>query len=105
MDFVSPGPGARDGIKKCFVDRAGLNEAEIIRLMADNQEIEFERLGLSFQSLWGRRLQDRKSTRLNSSHYCASRMPSSAGQTHIRYAITHLRFRHRNIISNITQQL
>src|SRR3546814_9855059 len=24
------------------------------------------------------RLQDRKSTRLNSSHYCASRMPSSA---------------------------
>ena len=57
MDFVVPGPGARDGIKKCFVDRAGLNEAEIIRLMADNQENEFERLGLSFQSLWGRRLQ------------------------------------------------
>src|SRR3546814_4094231 len=24
---------------------------------------------------------DRKSTRLNSSHYCASRMPSSAGKT------------------------
>ena len=57
MDFVVPGPGARDGIKKCFVDRAGLNEAEIIRLMADNQEREFERLGLSFQSLWGRPLQ------------------------------------------------
>src|SRR3546814_6974433 len=27
-----------------------------------------------------RLLQDRKSTRLNSSHYCASRMPSSDGQ-------------------------
>src|SRR3546814_5440334 len=26
------------------------------------------------------RPKDRKSTRLNSSHYCASRMPSSAGQ-------------------------
>jgi len=57
MDFVVPGPGARDGIKKCFADKASLNEAEIIRLMADNQELEFERLGINFQSLWGRRLQ------------------------------------------------
>lgn len=57
MDFVVPGPGARDGIRKCFEDTAGLNEAELIRLMADNQEREFERLGLDFQNLWGRRLQ------------------------------------------------
>jgi hypothetical protein len=57
MDFVVPGPGARDGLKKCFVDGAGLNDAELIRLMVDNQEREFERLGLKFQPLWGRRLQ------------------------------------------------
>lgn len=57
MDFVVPGPGARDGLRKCFSDSAGLNEAELIRLMADNQEREFERLGIKFQSLWGRRLQ------------------------------------------------
>lgn len=57
MDFVVPGPGAKDGIRKCFADSAGLNEAELIRLMVDNQEREFERLGISFQSLWGRRLQ------------------------------------------------
>lgn len=57
MDFVIPGPGARDGLRKCFRDSAGLNEAELIRLMADNQEREFERLGIKFQSLWGRRLQ------------------------------------------------
>jgi hypothetical protein len=57
MDFVIPGPGARDGLKKCFADTGGLNDAELIRLMADNQEREFERLGLNFQSLWGRRLQ------------------------------------------------
>lgn len=57
MDFVVPGPGARDGIRKCFSDFAGLNEAELIRLMVDNQEREFERLGLDFHSLWGRRLQ------------------------------------------------
>jgi alpha-glutamyl/putrescinyl thymine pyrophosphorylase clade 1 len=57
MDFVVPGPGARDGLRKCFADPGGLNEPELIRLMADLQEREFERLGLDFQSLWGRRLQ------------------------------------------------
>jgi len=57
MDFVVPGPGARDGLRKCFIDPGGLNEPELIRLVADLQEQEFERLGLDFQSLWGRRLQ------------------------------------------------
>jgi hypothetical protein len=57
MDFVVPGPGARDGLRKCFADSAGLNEAELIRLMVDIQEREFERLGIKFRSLWGRRLQ------------------------------------------------
>ena len=57
MDFVVPGPGARDGLRKCFTDPGGLNEPELIRLMADLQEQEFERLGLTFESLWGRRLQ------------------------------------------------
>jgi hypothetical protein len=57
MDFVVPGPGAKDGLRKCFGNSAGLNEAELIRLMADNQEHEFERLGLNFKNLWGRRLQ------------------------------------------------
>jgi hypothetical protein len=57
MDFVVAGPGARDGLRKCFVDPGGLNEPELIRLVADLQEQEFARLGLDFQSLWGRRLQ------------------------------------------------
>lgn len=57
MDFVVAGPGARDGIRKCFADTAGLPEADIIRLMADLAEGEFERLGLPFQNLWGRPLQ------------------------------------------------
>ena len=57
MDFVIPGPGARDGLRKCFVDPGGLSEPELIKLMTDLQESEFERLSLSFQSLWGRRLQ------------------------------------------------
>ena len=57
MEFVVAGPGARDGLRKCFVHAGGLNEAELIRLVADLQENEFERLGLDFQWLWGRRLQ------------------------------------------------
>ncbi len=57
MDFVVPGPGALDGIRKCFADRGGLNEPEIIKFMTERQEAEFKRLGLDFQSLWGRPLQ------------------------------------------------
>jgi hypothetical protein len=57
MEFVVPGPGAKDGIRKCFSDSGGLSEAELIRLMADRQELEFERLGLPFRSLFGRLLQ------------------------------------------------
>ena len=57
MEFVVPGPGARDGIRKCFKDFGGLNEADIIKMVADRQGREFERLDLDFQSLWGRPLQ------------------------------------------------
>lgn len=57
MSFVVPGPGAKDGIKKCFSDFGGLTEVDLIKLMADRQESEFERLELDFQSLWGRPLQ------------------------------------------------
>ena len=57
MEFVVPGPGARDGIRKCFKDLGGLNEADIIKLVADRQEKEFERLEIEFKPLWGRSLQ------------------------------------------------
>jgi hypothetical protein len=57
MDFVKAGPGARDGIKKCFSDLGDYSEEDAIRMMADNQDKEFARLGINFQSLWGRPLQ------------------------------------------------
>ena len=57
MQFVVPGPGAKGGISKCFASLGGLSEADIIRVVADRQEIEFERLGINFKSLWGRPLQ------------------------------------------------
>lgn len=57
MEFVIPGPGAKDGIRKCFKDLGGLKETEIIRMVADKQEGEFETRGLEFKNLWDRRLQ------------------------------------------------
>ncbi len=57
MEFVVAGPGARDGIRKCFEDQAGLSDAEIIQVMAERADDEFERLGLKFRNLWGRSLQ------------------------------------------------
>lgn len=57
MEFVVPGPGAFSGIHKCFSDLGGLTEAEIIKIVTERQQEEFSRLGLSFQSLWGRTLQ------------------------------------------------
>jgi thymidylate kinase len=57
MEFVMPGPGALNGIRKCFNSLGGLNEIDIIKVVADRQHEEFERLGLKFQSLWGRPLQ------------------------------------------------
>jgi hypothetical protein len=57
MEFVVPGPGARDGIRKCFASFGGLSEADIIRIVAERQDHEFARLGLTFRSLWGRPLQ------------------------------------------------
>lgn len=54
--FVVPGPGAKDGIRKCFSDYGGLSEVDIIKCMVDRQDQEFERLGLRFKNLWGRPL-------------------------------------------------
>jgi hypothetical protein len=57
MEFVVPGPGARDGIRKCFGPAASGIEAELIAFMADRQAEEFARLGLPFAGLRGRPLQ------------------------------------------------
>lgn len=57
MSFVKAGPGARDGINKCFDDYGDYSFEDIIMMMADIQEKEFERLGLEFKTLFGRRMQ------------------------------------------------
>lgn len=57
MSFVVPGPGAKNGLRKCFSDFGGLGEIDLIKLMADRQKEEFLRLGIEFENLWGRNLQ------------------------------------------------
>lgn len=57
MEFIVPGPGALDGLKKCFKNINKFKDHDLIRLMADNQQVEFNRLGLSFKTLGGRPLQ------------------------------------------------
>jgi len=55
-EFVVAGPGARDGIMKCFSDRGNYSDEDLIRYMMDNQEAEFHRQGLDFRDLFGRSL-------------------------------------------------
>lgn len=56
-DFVVAGPGALDGIAKCFEDTGGKPAEEIIAHMAEIQDQEFEARGIDFKGLFGRKLQ------------------------------------------------
>lgn len=81
MEFTMPGPGAKDGIKKVFTSTGGLSDSEIIRIMADRQSFEFERLGIDFQDLWGRPLQliDIQNLFCEVDKYCRVKFPNLAG--------------------------
>lgn len=57
MDFVVPGPGAKDGIRKCFEITGDRAEPDLIKFVAEQQNEQFARLGLKFRTLWGRPLQ------------------------------------------------
>ena len=55
-EFVAAGPGAREGLRKCFADTGGRTNSDLIRMMMDMQEEEFARLDLDFRDLFGRSL-------------------------------------------------
>lgn len=57
MDFVVPGPGAKSGLRKCFVDLGDLNSSDTIRWITESQQENFSALGLTFRDLWGHQLQ------------------------------------------------
>lgn len=56
-EFVAPGPGARDGLRKCFSENGGLSDADLIRWVCDNQELLAGEFGFEPPTLFGRRLQ------------------------------------------------
>ena len=55
-DFTQAGPGALRGIRKAFVNLGDFEPSEVILWMVDRQDQEFQRLGLDFKGLWGRKL-------------------------------------------------
>ncbi|MEQ8289305.1 MAG: putative DNA base hypermodification protein [Gammaproteobacteria bacterium] len=80
-EFTIPGPGARDGIRKCFSKLGGLSETDVIKMMADRQEFEFERLNLKFKNIGKRRLQyiDIQNIFCEVDKYCRVAHPELAG--------------------------
>jgi hypothetical protein len=56
-DFVVAGPGALDGIAKCFEDADRRSAEEVIAHMCDVQDHEFEARRIDFGGLFGRKLQ------------------------------------------------
>ncbi|MFS0513733.1 nucleotide kinase domain-containing protein [Nostoc sp. UIC 10607] len=75
--FTIAGPGAERGISKCLLDTDGKTYTDIIHWMTENQEKEFQRLGLNFQSLWGRPLQaiDCQNLFCETDKYCRAAFP------------------------------
>lgn len=88
-EFVVAGPGALDGISKCFQGARELNPAEVIRYMYENQERHFTEQGIAFRTLWGRRLQliDCQNVFCEISKYARAAFPDYvgvAGRTRIK---------------------
>lgn len=57
MDFVIAGPGAHDGIAKCFRNASDLPAEDVIRAVTESASDQFDAAGIDFDSLWGRPLQ------------------------------------------------
>lgn len=55
-DFTAPGPGALRGMRKVFEDFGDYTPAELVMWMVERQGIEFDRLKLPFNGLFGRPL-------------------------------------------------
>ena len=55
--FVVAGPGALDGISKCFTSTGGMTPSELIQWVTDRQEIELAARSIKFPGLYGRKLQ------------------------------------------------
>lgn len=79
-DFTVPGPGALRGIQKLFTDTGDYTPAEIVMWMVERQDKEFKRLGLTFDGLWGRKIQaiDAQNLFCETDKYCRVYLPELA---------------------------
>ena len=92
-DFVVAGPGALDGLAKCFESLGELTPADTIVWLTDRQDQEFERYGLPFSGLWGRPLQpiDMQNLLCEVSKYTRATHPTikgPSGRTRIKQRFT-----------------
>lgn len=81
--YVMPGPGALNGIQKCFTSLGDYSTEDVIKMMADIQEKEFARLGINFKTLWGRQLQliDCQNIFCETDKYARVKFPEVQGQS------------------------
>ena len=79
-DFTVAGPGALRGIHKVFEDLGDYTPAEIIRWMVEHQDQEFQRLGIGFKDLFGRKIHliDAQNLFCETDKYCRVRVPDLA---------------------------
>lgn len=82
-DYVVAGPGALDGISKCFSSTGGATPEEVIGEMVRTQHANFARLGLSFEGLFGRDLKpiDCQNVFCEISKYARVAFPDVAGRS------------------------
>lgn len=85
--FTKAGPGAIRGISKVFETLGGNSPEGIIFHMVEKQDLEFERLGLEFEGLHGRKLHaiDCQGLFCEVDKYCREAVPDLAsGRTRIK---------------------
>ena len=82
-EFVVAGPGAVDGISKCFESVTGMTPEEIIFWVTHRQEQEMEKRSIQFPGLFGRPLQpiDCQNLFCEVSKYARVKYPNFSGRT------------------------
>lgn len=80
-EFVVAGPGALDGVRKCFTSLGDHSPEDTIKWMSDIQDKECERFEVDFQSLFGRPLQyiDCQNLFCETDKYCRVAHPDIQG--------------------------
>jgi hypothetical protein len=80
-EFTVPGPGAKDGIRKCFKSKGGYSDSDIIKMLTERQVDEFNRLDLDFKFLGERKLQyiDIQNIFCETDKYCRVALPELEG--------------------------